>query len=75
MPSCRRDQVHRPPALRKSYPAADVPTVCAFGDGAYDVGTERADVGIGPYGVRSAMVRPRRRLLWHYSDRALAAQV
>ena len=31
----------------------------AFGDGAYDVGTERADVGIDPYGVRSATVRPR----------------
>ena len=24
-------------------------TVCAFGDGAFDVDTERADVGIGPY--------------------------
>ena len=32
-------------------------TVCAFGDGAFDVDTERADVGIGPYGVRSAGVR------------------
>ena len=31
-----------------------------FGDGAYDLGTERADVGIGPYGVRSAMVRATR---------------
>ena len=25
------------------------PTVCAFGDGAFDVDPERADVGIGPY--------------------------
>ena len=61
MPSCRRDRVHRPPALRKSYPATDArPTTGAFGDGAFDAGTERADVGIGPYGVRSAMVRPTR---------------
>ena len=30
---------------------ASVPTVCAVDDGAYDIGTERADVGIGPYGV------------------------
>ena len=30
-----------------------------FDDGAFDAGTERADVGIGPYGVRSAMVHPR----------------
>ena len=37
------------------------PTVCAFDGGAFDAGTERADVGIGPYGVRSAMVRPARR--------------
>ncbi len=26
------------------------PTMGAFGGGAYDVDTERADVGIGPYG-------------------------
>ena len=32
------------------------PTVCAFGDSAFEVGTERADVGIGPYGVRSTEV-------------------
>ena len=37
------------------------PTVGAFGDGAFDVDTERADVGIGPYGVLSAMVHPTRR--------------
>ena len=36
----------------------------AFGDGAYDVGTERADVGIGPYGVHSATVHPTRRCPW-----------
>ena len=37
-------------------------TVCAFGDGAFDVDTERADVGIGPYGVRSAGVRAHGRI-------------
>ena len=40
------------------------PTVCVFGDGAFDAGTERADVGIGPYGVRSAGVHPTRRCGW-----------
>ena len=40
------------------------PTVCAFGDSAFEVGTERADVGIGPYGVRLAMVHPTRRCAW-----------
>ena len=29
--------------------AMRAPTVCAFDDGAFDVDTERADVGIGPY--------------------------
>ena len=38
------------------------PTMCAFGDGAFDVDPERADVGIGPYGVRTAMVHPTRQL-------------
>ena len=37
------------------------PTGCAFGDGAFDVDTGRADVGIGPYGVRSSMVHPTHR--------------
>ena len=37
------------------------PTTGAFGDGAFDVGTVRADVGIGPYGVCSAMVHATRR--------------
>ena len=37
------------------------PTMGTVGDGAFDVDTERADVGIGPYGVRSAMVHPTRR--------------
>ena len=37
------------------------PTMGMVGDGAFDVDTERADVGIGPYGVRSAMVHPTRR--------------
>ena len=36
-------------------------TGCAFADGAFVVDTERADVGIGPYGARSAMVHPTRR--------------
>ena len=40
---------------------ASAPTAGAVGDGAFDAGTERADVGIGPYGVRSAVVRPARR--------------
>ena len=34
------------------------PTAGAVGGGAFDVDTERADVGIGPYGVRSAVVHP-----------------
>ena len=38
------------------------PAMCAFGDGAFDVDPERADVGIGPYGVRSAMVHPTQQL-------------
>ena len=29
--------------------AMRAPTMCAFGDGAFDVDPERADVGIGPY--------------------------
>ena len=39
------------------------PTMGTFGDGAYDAGTERADVGIGPlrsafgYGASDAAVR------------------
>ena len=36
------------------------PTMGTVGDGAFDVDTERADVGIGPYGVRSAKMRPTR---------------
>ena len=38
------------------------PTVCAFDDGAFDVDTERADVGIGPYdgSGRRGCVRTRR---------------
>ena len=42
--------------------AMRAPTMCAFGDGAFDVDPERADVGIGPYGVRTAMVHPTRQL-------------
>ena len=33
----------------------------AFGYVAFDFDTVRADVGIGPYGVRSAMVHPTRK--------------
>ena len=42
------------------------PAVCAFGDGAFDVDPERADVGIGPYEktgsapVGAAISRPTR---------------
>ena len=41
--------------------AMRAPTGCAFGDGVFDVDTERADVGIGPYGVPSARVHPTQR--------------
>ena len=37
------------------------PGLAAVGGGALDVDTERADVGIGPYGVRSAMVHSTQR--------------
>ena len=42
------------------------PAMCAFGDGAFDVDPERADVGIGPYEktgsapVGAAISRPTR---------------
>ena len=36
------------------------PTMGTVGDGAFDVDTERADVGIGPYAVRPVMVHPTR---------------
>ena len=65
MPTCRRDRIPLPASLAvpgvRSGRLLAAPTVCAFGDSAFDAGTERADVGIGPYGVRLAMVRPARR--------------
>ena len=50
------------PVYFKSVPDARcAPLRGAFGDGAFDADTERADVGIGPYGVRSSMVHPTHR--------------
>ena len=58
-----QDRVHRPsPVYFKPVPDARcAPLWGAFGDGAFDVDTGRADVGIGPYGVRSSMVHPTHR--------------
>ena len=59
-----QDRVHRPSPVYiapGSGRAMRAPTGCAFGDGAFVVDTGRADVGIGPYGVRSSMVHPTHR--------------
>ena len=65
MPPCRRDRIPLPASLAvpgmRSGRLLAAPTVGAFDGGAFDAGTERADVGIGPYGVRLAMVHPTRR--------------
>ena len=54
---------HRPSFIAPgSGRAMRAPTMCAFGDGAFDVDPVGADVGIGPYGVRTAMVHPTRQL-------------
>ena len=54
MPTCRRDRIPLPASLAvpevRSGRLLAAPTVCAFGDSTFEVGTERADVGIGPYG-------------------------
>ena len=63
MPTCRRNRIPLPASLAfpgvRSGRLLAAPTVGAFDGGAFDAGTERADVG--PYGVRSAVVRPARR--------------
>ena len=65
MPPCRHGRIPLPASLAvpgvRSGRLLAAPTAGAVGDGAFDAGTERADVGIGPYGVRSAVVRPARR--------------
>ena len=46
--------VHQPPSLCIAHHRQTRPTAGTFGDGAFVVDTVRADVGIGPYGVRAS---------------------